>query len=80
MRKDSEALERAKKCIDSFVTDWGKTNICDLEKHYIPMWQIWGAVHMAMYYLSFNDYNALKQYIYDKYGYDCGGVRTNYDD
>lgn len=78
--KGVSALDHAKLCIDSFVKSWGRTEISDLEKYYIPMYEIWGAVHMAMYMLDFDDYNKLKKYIYDTYGYDCGGVRGTYDD
>ena len=29
---------------------------------------------MALYILDFKEYNELKRYIYNKYGYDAGGA------
>ena len=76
--KKSEKLEQAKKCIDSMVKDWNKTTLSDLEKYAYEEWLIWGAVKMALYFLNFDDYNKLKKYIYEKYGYDAGGM-ASYD-
>ena len=69
-------FDRAKKCIDKCVTDWDKTTLSDIEKWSMEQYIIWGMVDMALYFLNFNDYNKLKQYIYDKYGYNLGGVQT----
>lgn len=68
------ALEKAKRCVDSIVADWNKTSLSDLEKWSIEEFMIWGIGHMALYFLNFNDYHKFKQYVYDKYGYNLGGV------
>ena len=67
-------LDKAKSCVDQIVTDWNKTTLSDIEKWSTEELMIWGIVKMALYFLNFNDYNKLKQYIYDKYGYNVGGV------
>ena len=67
-------LDRAKKCMDQFVTDWNKTNLSDIEKWCVEEWLIQGASHMALYFLDFIDYNKLKLYVYETYGYDIGGM------
>lgn len=69
------SLDRAKKCMDQFVTDWDKTNLSDMEKWFTGEWLIQGAAHMALYFLDFNDYYKLKQYVYEKYRYDIGGMK-----
>lgn len=72
-----ENLTRAKKCIDRIVDVCNKTNLSVSEKHYmLPKSEIWGAAYMALQFLDFEAYIALKQYIYDKYGYDLGGARS----
>ncbi len=68
-------LDRAKTCMDQFVTDWNKTNLSDIEKWSIEEWLIQGAAHMALYFLDFNDYCKLKQYVYEEYGYDIGVMK-----
>lgn len=40
----------------------------------IEEYEIWGAVHLALYILNFDEYNRLKKYIYNRYGYDVGGA------
>lgn len=67
--------ERAKACVDKTVKDWNRTNLSDLEKWSREEFIIWGEVNMALRFLNFNDYNRLKQYIYDEYGYNVGGVK-----
>lgn len=67
-------LEKAKACVDQTVKDWNKTNLSDLEKWSTEQLIIWGIVKMALRFLNFDDYNKLKQYIYDEYGYNVGGA------
>ena len=74
MKQPSEKLERAKSCIDQIVKDWNRTNLSDLEKWSMEEFIIWGAVHMALYMLSNDDYQELKEYIYQEYGYNIGGT------
>lgn len=61
-------LERAIACIDKEVASRGKTSLTFIE--YI----IWGIVDYALYILSDKEYQELKQYIYDRYGYNVGGA------
>lgn len=70
----SKLLDRCKKCVDSVYIDWEKTHHPD--KHVIEKYEVWGIVHLALYILNFDEYNELKQYIYDSHGYDVGGVKT----
>ena len=69
-------LERLKKAVDQTVNDWNKTRLNDIEKWSTEELIIWGIVKAALYVLNFDDYDKLKQYIYDKYGYNVGGVNT----
>lgn len=69
-------LEKAKACVDQEVKEWNKTSLSFIEKDSIEQHMIWGIVKMALYFLNFDDYCRLKQYIYDEYGYNVGGVKT----
>ena len=75
-KKDSRNLERAKKCVDQTVKDWNKTTLSDIEKWSLEEHIIWGIVHMALFFLDFNDYEALKEYIWTEYGYDVTSSRS----
>jgi len=70
----TSAYERAKSVIDQTVKDWDQTILSDLEKWHKEWWLVHGMVHMALVFLNFDDYNRLKQYVYDEYGFNCGGV------
>lgn len=78
MKKPSERYNRAKACIDQIVTSWNKTDLSDLEKYSREMFIIWGAVDMALYMLNFEEYNELKEYIYQRYGYNVGGTSGDF--
>lgn len=78
MNKPSERFNKAKSCIDKIVADWNKTDLSDLEKYSREMYIIWGAVDMALYMLSLDEYNALKEYIYQRYGYNIGGTSGDF--
>ena len=67
-------LDKAKACVDKVVSSWNRTNLTDIEKWSTEELIIWGVVDLAMYLLTPNDYQALKQYIYDRYGYNVGGA------
>jgi len=60
---------KAQRCVDNIVRGWGKTNLSDLEKYCREWWLVEGAVDMAMYYLSYKDYEKLKSYIRVEYGF-----------
>jgi len=74
MKKLSEKFERAKKCIDQIVNEWDRTTLTDLEKYSMEMYIIWGAFDMALYMLSTDEYYELKEYVYQRYGYNIGGT------
>ena len=78
MKKPSERYIKAKSCIDKIVADWNKTDLSDLEKYSREMFIIWGAVDMALYMLNFEEYNELKEYIYQRYGYNVGGTSGDF--
>ena len=73
-------LERLNKAVDQTVNDWNKTTLNDIEKWSTEELIIWGIVKAALYVLNFDDYNKLKQYIYDNYGYNVGGVDTKWEE
>ena len=72
----SQLLDKCKKCVDHEIIDWNKTRLPKSEKRALEEHIIWGIVHLALYILSFDEYNQFKRYIYEKYGYDPGGVTT----
>lgn len=78
MNELSERFNKAKSCIDKIVADWDKTTLNDLEKYSRKMFIIWGAVDMALYMLNFDEYNELKEYIYQRYGYNIGGTSGDF--
>ena len=82
MKKPSENYKRAVKCIDAyfkFVQDIGY-KLTPIEKYlYANNPYVSGMVHMAMYFLNTNidEYNQLKEYIWDKYGVNVGGTKVD---
>lgn len=73
----SQLFERAKACVDGTVKSWNRTTLTDIEKYSIEYHQIHGMVKLALYILNIDEYNSFKQYIYDTYGFNVGGVVTN---
>ena len=69
------AYNRAKSVIDQTVKDWNKTTLTDIEKWHVEWWKVNGMIHMALVFLNFEDYNRLKQYVYDEYGFNVGGIQ-----
>lgn len=67
-------LQKAIDCVDNEVPRWNRTQLTDLEKWSYERLIIWGIVDLALYILTPKDYQALKQYIYDEYGYNVGGA------
>ena len=72
--KESQNLKDCKKCVDVTVADWNKTTLTDIEKWSTEELIIWGIVKLALYMLNFEDYCALKEYIWTEYGYNIGGT------
>lgn len=73
-KKRSKNFESFQKCIRQQVTNWNKTTLTDLEKYCIERYIIWGIFDAALYILPLDDYQDLKQWMYDEYGFDIGGV------
>lgn len=73
-KKESQRLKDCKKCVDSTVADWNKTNLTDIEKWSTEELIIWGITKLALYMLNFEEYCALKEYIWTEYGYNVGGT------
>lgn len=77
MKKEkSELYNRCCKCVDQIYIDWNKTTLSTTEKKTVEDYMAWGVVKLALYILNTDEYNAFKEYIYDKHGYDAGGVRS----
>ena len=74
IKKESQNLQKLKKCVDSEFISWERTTLSTKEKNTIEEYEAWGIVHAALYILDFDEYNAFKKYIYEKHGYDAGGV------
>ena len=72
--KESQKLTDCKRCVDNTVKDWNKTNLSDLEKWSREEGIVWGIVKLALYMLNFDEYNALKEYIWTEYGFNVGGT------
>ena len=71
----SKLLNQCKKCVDQVFIDWEKAVKCSKEeRRCIEEYMAWGIVHLALYILDFDEYNEFKRYIYQKHGYDVGGV------
>lgn len=68
-KRESDALIRAKKCIDQTVKQWNCTTLSDLEKYCREWWLVEGEFRMALYFFNTDDYFKLKQYILDEYGF-----------
>lgn len=63
--------DRIKMTIDQFYAHPNKRYIEECQLDYIG-----GILQTALHLLPTDRYYAVKQYIYDKHGYDPGGVRT----
>ena len=74
MKCESEKLKQSKACCDQVVNSWNKTYLTDIEKWSLEEAIIWGIFDLALYLLSPNDYQALKDYVWQKYGFNVGGA------
>ena len=75
--KEAEVEQGFKDCIDqrfAFVPYVKKE--CKKEAERDTTFYIGGILHAALFILSPDQYQKLKQYCYDKHGYDPGGVET----
>ena len=64
-------IKRFEACIDQFYAFPNKDHIKETQLDYIG-----GILQAALFILPNDDYFALKQYVYDKHGYDPGGCQT----
>ena len=72
MRMNKENIVKCfKDCIDQWYAFPDKDYIKENQLHHIG-----GILQAALFILPNDDYFALKQYVYDKHGYDPGGCQT----
>ena len=69
--KNAEIEDRIKATIDQFYKIPSRQYIEDTQLDYIG-----GVLQVALHLLPTDRYFAVKQYIYDQYGYDPGGVKS----
>ena len=73
---NTEIKERIKKTIDQFYNTFffkGEPKSKDWELHYIG-----GILQTALHLLPYKEYEEIKFYIYETYGYDPGGCSYDY--
>ena len=73
MAKES-TLDKFKACVDQCVRSWNRTKLTDLEKWGTERLIVWGIVDAGFFVLSTNDYQRLKDYIWQEYGFNVGGA------
>ncbi len=73
-KKRSANFGRLQACIRKEVRNWNKTTLTDLEKYQVEMYIVWGIIEAALYVLPLDDYQALKDWVLDEYGYNVGGA------
>lgn len=66
--------QKAKAAVDQTVKQWNKTNLSSFEKYYREWWIVQGMVKAFLYFLNFDEYNEIKEYIYQTYGFNVGGT------
>lgn len=80
MSKHTEKYDRAKACVDNCVKQWNRTNLSDLEKYGRETWLVYGMVDAFLYFLSTDEYNDIKEYIWQTYGFNVGGTSGDYEE
>ncbi len=75
---DSEKLQSSKACVDQIVNTWNRTYLTDIEKWSTEELIIWGVFDLALFLLSQSDYQKLKDYVWQKYGYNVGGALRDF--
>ena len=68
---EAQVIKGFKATIDQYYHFPNKNYIEENQLHFIG-----GVLQAALHIISNDNYFALKQYIYDTYGYDPGGCRT----
>lgn len=79
MSKHTQNYEKAKACVDQTVKEWNRTTLSDLEKWSLERWQIYGMCHAFLRFLNFDEYNDIKEYIWQAYGFNVGGTSGDYE-
>ena len=74
MSKHTQKYERAKACVDNCVKQWNRTELSDLEKWSRESWLVYGMVDAFLYFLDTDEYNDIKEYIWQTYGFNVGGT------
>ena len=74
MKKHTQNYDKAKSAVDQTVKDWNKTTLSDIEKYAREWWIIQGMVKAFLRFLSFDEYNEIKEYIWQAYGFNVGGT------
>ena len=80
MTKHSKNYDKAKSLIDQTVKTWGKTNLSEIEKYMREWWIVHGMVKAYLLFLSFEEYNDIKEYIWQQYGFNVGGTSGDLTD
>lgn len=73
-KKRSANFNKLQDCIRNKVKNWNKTTLTDIEKYCTEMYIIWGIIDAALYILPLDDYQALKDWVLEEYGYNVGGA------
>lgn len=78
MKKHSNNYEKAKSAVDQTVKEWNRTNLSDFEKYYREWWIVQGMVKAFLRFLNFDEYNEIKEYIWQTYGFNVGGTSGDF--
>lgn len=70
-------LDRLKACIDQTVRGWNRTKLTEIEKYSTEQMIIWGIFDAALFVLDTNDYEKLKEYTKENYGFVARVVFTD---
>ena len=78
MSKHTQNYDKAKSAVDQTVKEWGQTTLSDIEIYMREWWLIHGMCHAFLRFLSFDEYNDIKEYIWQQYGFNVGGTSGDY--
>lgn len=74
VKQHSKNYEKFQSCIKQCVKNWNRTKLTDIEKWSIEQHMIWGIFQSALYILPLDDYQELKDWCLNEYGYNVGGA------
>lgn len=78
MSKHTKNYDKAKSAVDQTVKEWGQTTLSDIEKYMREWWLIHGMCRAFLRFLSFDEYNDIKEYIWQQYGLNVGGTSGDF--